>query len=95
MLVDTDAVRAFGAACSSHADHLSAAATAMNAIPGPDAAAAFGPVGDVFLALLAEAVSAESRAISALNASMDHGSSISGGIADAYAETDQRNSRLL
>jgi hypothetical protein len=95
MLVDTDAIHAFGAACSSQADHLSAAATAMKAIPGPDASAVFGPVGQEFLATLAEAANAEAQTILALSAGMAGAHSVSGVVADAYADTDQRNSRLL
>jgi hypothetical protein len=43
MLVDTDAIRALGAACSAQADDLSAAAAALTSLMGPDATAAFGP----------------------------------------------------
>ena len=67
MLVDTDAIRALGAACSAQADDMSAAAAALKSLPGPDATAAFGPVGAGFLAALADAAAAESRAITALS----------------------------
>jgi hypothetical protein len=95
MLVDTDAIRALGAACSSRADDLFAAAAALKALPGPDATAAFGPVGDVFLASLADAANAEAHAITALGADMASARSVSGRVADSYADTDRRNSRLL
>ena len=58
MLVDTDAIRALGAACSDQAADLSAAAAALTSLPGPDATAAFGPVGAGFLAALDDAATA-------------------------------------
>jgi hypothetical protein len=95
MLVDTNAIRALGADCSTQADHLSAAASALTSLPGPDAAAAFGPVGTRFLTTLADAAVAEARAITALSDNLASAHSISGLLADAYAETDRRGSRLL
>ena len=64
-------------------------------LPGPDAAAAFGPVGADFLATLADAAAAEARAITALSEDLAAARSASGGVADAYADADQRGSRLL
>ena len=95
MLVDTDAIRALGAACSAQADDLSAAAAALKSLPGPDAAAAFGPVGAGFLAALADAVAAEARAITALGDDLASAHSVSGAVAEAYADADRRGSRLL
>lgn len=95
MLVDIDAIRALGAACSSQADDLSAAAAAVKALPGPHATAAFGPVGSAFLATLADAAMAEARAITALSDRLASAHPVSGAVADAYANTDQHNSRLL
>ena len=95
MLVDTDAVRALGAHCSNQADDLSTAAAALKSLPGPDAAAAFGPVGARFLAALADAIAAEARAIAALGEDLASARSRTGVVADAYADADQRGSRLL
>jgi Excreted virulence factor EspC, type VII ESX diderm len=95
MLVDTDAIRALGAAFSSQADELSAAATALKSLPGPDATAAFGPIGSGFLATLAEAAAAEARAITALSADVASAHPVSAAVADAYADADRRGSRLL
>lgn len=95
MLVDTDAIRALGAACSSQADDLSAAATALKSLPGPDATTAFGPVGSAFLAALADAAMAEARAVAALSDELASAHPVSSAVADAYANADHRNSRLL
>ncbi len=95
MLVDTDAIRALGAACSSQADDLSVAADALKSLPGPDASAAFGPVGSAYLATLADVAAAEAKAIMALSDNMAAAHPVSAAVADAYANTDQHNSRLL
>lgn len=95
MLVDTYAIRALGAACRAQADDLSAAATALKSLPGPDATAAFGPVGAAFLSALADAAVAEARAITALSENLASAHPVSSAVAGAYAETDQHNSRLL
>ena len=63
--------------------------------PGPGAAAAFGPVGARFLATLSDAVTAEARAIAALSEDLASAHSVSGVVADAYADADRRGSRLL
>jgi len=95
MLVDTDAIRALGAACSAQADDMSAVAAALKSLPGPAATAAFGPVGAGFLAALADAAAAEARAITALGTDLASAHSVSGSVADAYADADRHNSRLL
>jgi Excreted virulence factor EspC, type VII ESX diderm len=95
MLVDTDAVRTLGAACSAQADDLSAAATALKSLPGPDMTAAFGPIGAAFVAALADAAAAEAQAITALSDNLASAHPASNAVADAYAETDRHNSRLL
>jgi hypothetical protein len=95
MLVDTDAIRALGPACSSQADDLAAAATALTSLPDPDAVAAFGPVGADFLAALADAATAEAQAIRALSANLASAHPACGAVADAYAAADHHNSRLL
>ncbi len=79
MLVDTDAIRAFGAACSAQAADLSAAATALASLPGPDAAAALGPVGAGFVAALDDAATAHAQAITALERRCRFGSPGLGG----------------
>jgi hypothetical protein len=95
MHVDTNAVRALGTHCSNQADDLSTAAAAMKSLPGPDTAAVYGPVGARFLATLADAIAAESRAIAALGEDLASARSRTGVAADAYADADQRGSRLL
>ena len=95
MLVDTDAIRALGAALSYQADELSAALTALKSLPGPDASAAFGPVGAGFLAALDDAVRAGTQAISALTADLASAHTAVFGAAAAYADADRRGSRLL
>jgi hypothetical protein len=47
------------------------------------------------LTTLADAAVAEARAITALSDNLASAHSISGVLADAYAETDRRGSRLL
>ncbi len=95
MLVDPDAIRALGTSCSAQAAELSAAAAVLTALPGPGATAAFGPVGAGFLAALVDAATAEAQAISALGADLASAHSVSGPVADAYADADRRGSRLL
>jgi Zn-dependent alcohol dehydrogenase len=95
MFVDTDAIRALGAACCGHAADLSAAAAALTSLPGPDATAAFGPVGAGFLAALDDAVTAEAQAIAALSADFASGHTAAFGAAAAYADAERRGSRLL
>ena len=95
MLVDTNAIRALGTDCSARADDLSTAAAALKTLPGPDAAAAFGAVGEPFLAMLADAVAVEARAIAALSENLASAHSVSGVVAGAYADADRRGSRLL
>jgi hypothetical protein len=95
MLVDTDAIRTLGTDCATQAEALSAAAAALKSLPGPDAAAAFGPVGAAFFTTLADAVTAEARTIAALSEDLASAHSVSGVVADAYADADRRGSRLL
>jgi len=95
MLVDTNAIHALGAACSAQAEDLAAVAAALKSLPSPAATTAFGPVGAGFLATLADAAAAEARAITALGADLASARPVSGAVADAYADTDRRNSRLL
>jgi Excreted virulence factor EspC, type VII ESX diderm len=95
MLVDTDAIHALGAHCSNQADDLSQAVDAMKALPGPDTAAAFGPVGARFLDTLAEAIAAEARAVAILAEELASARSRTGAVAGAYTDADRRGSRLL
>jgi hypothetical protein len=95
MLVDTDAIRALGAACRAQAADLSDAAAAMKSLPHPGLSAALGPVGAAFLSALTDAAAAEARAITALSEKLASAHPVSNAVAGAYAETDQHNSRLL
>ncbi len=95
MFVDTNAIRALGSDCSTHADDLSTAAAELKSLPGADAAAAFGPVGAGFLAALADAVTTEARAIVALSEELASGHSVAGVAAQAYDDADRHGSRLL
>ena len=95
MLVDTDAIRAFGAACSAQAADLSAVAAALTSMPGPDAAAMLGPVGTRFLAALADAATEASRAIAALSERLAAGCSTAQASAVAYENADHRSALRL
>ncbi len=95
MFVDTNAICALGTDCSSHADDLSTAAAALESLPGPGAAAAFGPVGAGFLAALADAVTKEAQAIVALSEDLASAHSVTGVVADAYSDADRRGSHRL
>jgi hypothetical protein len=95
MLVDTNAIRTLGTDCSARADDLSSVAAALKSVPGPGAVAAFGPVGAKFLAALADVAATEARAIAALSDDLDSAHSISGVVADSYADADKRGSQLL
>ena len=95
MLVDTDAIRALGTACSAQAADLSVAATALASLPGPDVIAAFGSVGAGFVAALDDAAAAHARAITALSADVASAHPVSAAVADAYADADRRSGRLL
>lgn len=95
MLVDTNVISALGTDCSARADDLSTAAATLTNCPGPDAAAAMGPVGDRFLASLTDAVIVEARAIAALSDDLSTAHSLSGVVAGEYADADRRGSRLL
>lgn len=95
MLVDTNAIHALGTLCSAQADHLAAAVEALQALPGPGSAAAFGPVGAGFLAALADAAAVAARAVAALRDDLTSAQSASGVVADAYTEADRRGGRLL
>ncbi|OBK71143.1 hypothetical protein [Mycobacterium sp. 1274761.0] len=95
MLVDTHAIHTLGADCSNHSDDLSVAATTLSSLPGAGAATAFGPVGAAFLAVLADAVMVEARAVAALSEDLASAHGKSGALADAYAAADRRGSHLL
>jgi hypothetical protein len=95
MLVDTNAVHALGTHCSNQSDDLFAAAAVLKALPGPDAAAAFGPVGGRFLATLADAIISEVRAVAALADDLASAHTRTGLVADAYVDADRRGSSQL
>jgi hypothetical protein len=95
MLVDTDAIHTFGASCSAHAADLTAASTALTSLTGADAITALGPVGACFLAALEDAATTAAHAITALSADLGAAHSVSGAVADAYADADHRGSHLL
>jgi hypothetical protein len=95
MLVDTNTVRALGAHCSNQADDLCSAAAVLKSLPGPEATAAFGPVGVAFLASLTDAIAAEVRAIATLGEDLASARPRTGIVADAYTDADRRGSRLL
>jgi len=95
MFVDTYAIRALSTDFSTHADDLSTTAAELTSLPGAGAAAAFGPVGAGFLAALADAVTAEARAIAALSEQLASGHSVAAVAAEAYDDADRHGSRLL
>lgn len=64
MHADTDAIRTLAAANAAHAEELAAIASKLAS--APTSAAAFGPIGERFLAALAEAVAHSAREVAAL-----------------------------
>ena len=88
MFADTDAIRAFGAANSAQSDELTAIAAALSSMPGTAAGSVLGPVGERFLAALAEAAADASRAVSALSDRLDAGRSTARASAAAYENAD-------
>jgi hypothetical protein len=68
MHADTDAILALAAANSADADELAAISSKLAAVPATAAelAAEFGPIGQPFIAALAEAVAHEVRTVAAL-----------------------------
>ncbi|PEG33483.1 ESX-1 secretion-associated protein [Mycolicibacterium agri] len=95
MLVDMNSINALGAACSSHADDLAAAAAGLTSSVGPDVAAAFGAVGAGFLAALSDATTAHAQAVIRLSEDLQSAQLVSGGVAAMYADADRRSSRAL
>jgi hypothetical protein len=90
MLADTDAIRALGAASSTHAADLAAIASTLSSLPGPASASMFGPVGASFLAALADAAACEARAAAELSDSVCAACTTAHASATAYDHVDQR-----
>jgi hypothetical protein len=90
MFADTDAVRAFGAAHSSHAADLSAIALTLSSLPIGAVATMMGPVAADFVAALAEAAAAESHAVSTLGDKALAAAHTARSSAAAYDAADQR-----
>jgi hypothetical protein len=95
MLADTDAIRALGAAGYTQAGDLSAAAATLLSVPGPAAAAVFGPVAARFLTALADAAANESDAVAALSSRFASTQPAATATAAAYDDTDHRAGVLL
>ena len=90
MFADTDAVRAFGAANSAHAADLASIATTLSSLPTAAVASMMGPVGERFVAALAEAATRESRAVAALSENVSSAGRTAHSSAAAYDGADQR-----
>ena len=90
MHADTDAIRTFANAGTTHADELAAIASTLTALPVTAAAASFGPVGAPFLAAIADAVAQETRAVAALAQRASDTGAAASASADAYDDADAR-----
>ncbi|KUH88157.1 MULTISPECIES: type VII secretion target [unclassified Mycobacterium] len=88
MHADTDAIRNLAAANSAHADELAAIASKLAS--APTSAPAFGPVGEPFLAALAEAVAHEARGVAALRDRASATGDAAYRTARAYDDADDR-----
>jgi hypothetical protein len=88
MFADTDAIRAFGVANSTHAAELAAVAEALSSMPGAAADSMLGPVGTRFLAALADATTQASRAVAALGERLTAGCLTAHASARAYENAD-------
>lgn len=94
MHADTDAVRTLAATTSAHADQLLTIAAELAAVPA--AAAGFGPVGQPFLAALADAIAAEVRVVASLRDIASAAGDTAYRSALAYDEADDRaGARIL
>lgn len=88
MHADTDAVRTLAAATAAHADRLGAIAAKLTAVPANTAA--FGPVGEPFLAALAGAVAEQARIVAALGDAASATGDTAYRTALAYDDADDR-----
>lgn len=93
MFADTDAIRALGAANSTHAADLVTVATTLSSIP--DAGATLGPVGARFAAALADATAEASRAVRAVADRLEAGGHTAHASAAAYNDADERTGNRL
>ncbi|WP_238994665.1 type VII secretion target [Mycolicibacterium chubuense] len=87
MSVDTDLVRAYGAASSGHADGLRAAAARLTEVGGA-AAPMFGPVGARFLAALTRAAEGEAHTVTGLGGALTAGRDAAAASATSYDVAD-------
>ena len=92
---DTAAIRALGHTNAAAADDLAAIAARLSALPGPTAAEVFGPVGEQFLAALADAAANTSRVVAALGDRLAWAVAAAHASAEAYDATDGHAAHLL
>jgi hypothetical protein len=95
MLADTDAIRALGAASSTHAADLAAIASTLSSLPDPATASMFGAVGARFLAALADAVATEARAATALSDRFSAADTTARAAATGYDDADLRAGGMI
>lgn len=88
MHADIDAIRNLATANATHAEELAAIATKLST--APTSTAAFGPIGEPFLATLAEAVATEARAVAALRDRASATGAAAYRTALAYDDADNR-----
>ncbi|MGE2718104.1 type VII secretion target [Mycolicibacterium celeriflavum] len=88
MHADTDDVRTLAATTSAHADQLGTIAAKLAAVP--TSAAAFGPVGQPFLAALADAVADGARTAASLRDVASASGETAYRTALAYDDADDR-----
>jgi hypothetical protein len=85
--VDTDLVRAYGAASTGHAADLQAAASRLTTLDA-GSAAMFGPVGARFMAALARAAGDTARSVTDVSGSLTAARTGALASAQAYEEAD-------
>ncbi|KAA0077336.1 hypothetical protein CIW52_30895 [Mycolicibacterium sp. P9-64] len=90
MLADTAVIRALGAAHSRQSADLDAVAATLRSVPGPECAAAFGPVGARFLAALTAAIARESDVAAQLSERVAHACRTAEATASAYVGAEHR-----
>ena len=90
MLADTHAIRDFGSATGTQAAELAAVAARLAAVPSAAAGPALGPVGERFLAALAEATGAASAAVAELGHRMAAAEHTAYACATGYRDAEHR-----
>ncbi len=88
MFADTDAIRALGAAISTHADDLAGIAITLSLLPIAAAGGSLGPVAARFLSALTQAAADGSREVAAISDHLGMSNSTAYTVACAYDSAD-------